>query len=182
MRTHETAGQAPFVTGSRMATHSTWCAIEKRSQTARREKQQVRPGFTARRTPLRRPERHGRAVPSRSPQDRPCRKLLHDFVPPMACPAMPSARDRAAVAWALPSGPVCPAARARHLHRPPHGMTASQTGESGRRCGAGEQWPVWSVSARAPRRNNPGGAFSVGQTDTLFIASSNRSKGRQLSL
>jgi hypothetical protein len=31
MRTHEAAGQAPFATGSRIATHSTWCVIGKMS-------------------------------------------------------------------------------------------------------------------------------------------------------
>lgn len=29
MRTHKTAGHAPFATGSRIATHSTWCVIGK---------------------------------------------------------------------------------------------------------------------------------------------------------
>lgn len=45
MRTHETAGQAPFVTGSRMATHSTWCVIGSMSAWTQGEKQQVRAAF-----------------------------------------------------------------------------------------------------------------------------------------
>ncbi len=35
MRAHKTADQAPFATGSRIATHSTWCVIGKRSKTRR---------------------------------------------------------------------------------------------------------------------------------------------------
>lgn len=31
MRMHKTAVQEPFVTGSRIATHSTWCVIGKMS-------------------------------------------------------------------------------------------------------------------------------------------------------